>query len=111
MVAEKKIVALCFQLNKDSAITYETVIDVLMSLTNCSVSDFVKLFDFLLQQTKVKCLDTDNHEGNMLELVKAILRRLLMLTIAFAQQTSGMLATSLVDVIMLSAGTVRRKDA
>ena len=33
-----------------------------------------------------------------------------MLTIAFAQQASGMLATSLVDVSMLSAGIVRRKD-
>ena len=35
--------------------------------------DFVKLFDLLMQQTKAKALDIDNHEGNKFEQVKTIL--------------------------------------
>ena len=54
------------------ALPYKAVINVLTGLTNCSVLDFVK-FDFLLQQAKVKVLDTDSHEENTLEQVKAIL--------------------------------------
>ena len=39
----------CLWLNEVHALLYETMIDVLMGLTNCSLPDFVKLFDFLLQ--------------------------------------------------------------
>ena len=74
-VAEKEIVNVCLWLNREGALTYETVIDMLTGLTNCSVTDFVKLFDFLLQKAKVKALDTDIHEGNTLEQVKAILSK------------------------------------
>ena len=49
------------------ALPYETVIDVLMGLTNDSLPNFVKLHDFLLQQAKAKALDTDTHERNSLE--------------------------------------------
>ena len=37
--------------------------------------NFVKLFDFLLQKAKVKSLDSDTHQGNILEQVKAILSK------------------------------------
>ena len=52
----------CLQLNEVGDLPYETVIDVLTGLTNCSVPDLVKLFDFLLQQAKMKALDTDMKE-------------------------------------------------
>ena len=57
------------------ALTYEMVIDVLTGLANCSIPDFVKLFDYLFQHAKVKALDTDTHEGNALEQIKAILSK------------------------------------
>ena len=46
------------------ALTCEMVIDVLTGLTNCSIPDFMKLFDFFLQQAKVKAIDTNTHEEN-----------------------------------------------
>ena len=58
-VAEKEIVALSLWLYEVGSSPYETVIVVLTSLTNCSVPAFVKLFDFLLQQAKVKALEAD----------------------------------------------------
>ena len=70
--SEEGIVAICLQLNEVDALPYETVIDVLTGLTNCSLPDFVKLFDFHLQQAKVKAIDTDTHEGNTPEQVKII---------------------------------------
>ena len=63
-VAEKEIVAVCLCLSQLGTLPYETVVDVLTGLTNCSVPDFVKLFDFLLQQAKVKALNADTQEGN-----------------------------------------------
>ena len=48
---------------------------MLTGLINCSVPDFVKLFDLLLQQGKAKALDNDIHEGSMLEQVKTILSK------------------------------------
>ena len=44
----------------------ESVIGVLKGLTNCSVPDFVKQFDFLFQQAKAKALEADTHEGSTL---------------------------------------------
>ena len=73
--AEKEIVAVCLWLNKVGLLTYQTVIEVLTGLRNCSVPDFVKLFDFLLQQAKVEALDTDSHTGNILKQIKAILSK------------------------------------
>ena len=70
---EKEIVAVFLWLNEVGALLYEIVIDVLTCLTNCSIPDFVKLFDFLLQQCKSKAFDTDTHERNTLEQVKIIL--------------------------------------
>ena len=55
-VAEKEIVAVCLQLNKVGALTYETVIDVLTGLTNCSVPDFMKLFDLSCSKPRWKPL-------------------------------------------------------
>ena len=37
---------MCLWLNEVGALHYETMIDVLIGLTNCLVSNFVKLFDF-----------------------------------------------------------------
>ena len=108
-VAEKEIVAACLQLNEVGVLTYETLIDVPTGLTNYSVPDCVKLFDFLLHQAKVKALDADTHEGNIFKQINAILSKLLMLTIDFAQQVSGMLATNQVDISVF-AGNVRRED-
>ena len=71
-VAEREIVAICLRLNEVGALSYKTVIDVLTGLINFSVPDFGKLLDYLLQQAKVKALDTDTHEGNLLEQVMAI---------------------------------------
>ena len=65
------------------ALTYETVIDVLTDLTNSSVPNFVKLFDFLIQQVKVKALDTDTHQGNTLEQVTVILSKAVDASFAF----------------------------
>ena len=66
-VAEKEIVAVCLWLSEVGALPYETVINVLMGLTNYSLPNFVKLCHFLLQQTKAKAIDTDTHERNSLE--------------------------------------------
>ena len=73
IVYKKEILTVCLWLNQDGAFTYETVIDVLTGLTNCSVADFVKLFDFLLLQSKLNALDTDIHEDNTFKQIKAIL--------------------------------------
>ena len=51
------------------------MVDVLTGLTNCSVPDFAKMFDFLLQQVKARALDTDTHESSTLEEVKTILSK------------------------------------
>ena len=51
------------------------MIDMLMGLTNYSLPDFVKLFNFLLQWAQPKDLDTGTHEWNTLEQVKTILRK------------------------------------
>ena len=75
MAAEKEIVAVYLQLNKVNAFIYETKINVLTGLTNYSVSDFVKLFEFFLQKANTKALDNDTHEGNTLEQVKTILSK------------------------------------
>ena len=58
-----------------AALPYEKVIDMLTGLTNCSVPEFVKLFDFLLEEAKVKALDPGAHKGNTLEQVKIILSK------------------------------------
>ena len=52
-MAEKKIVAMCIQLNEVGTLPYETVIEVLTGLTNFSVPVIKKLFDFILWQAKV----------------------------------------------------------
>ena len=67
--------AVCHQLSDLGGLTYEKVIDVITGLTICSVPDFVKLFDFLLQQAKVKAVDIDTHEGNILKQIEEILSK------------------------------------
>ena len=83
---------------------------MLTCLTNCLVPDFPKLFEFLLQQTKAKALDTDNHEGNTFEQVKTILSKVVDAYHSVALQASGMLTANQVEISMLSAEAVRRKD-
>ena len=48
---------------------------MLKGLTIYSVSDFVKLFDFFLQQDKLKALGIDTHKGSILQQVKTILSK------------------------------------
>ena len=55
------------------ALPHETVIDVLTDLTDCSVPGFMKLFDFLFQYAKAYALNTDTHEGDVLQQVKTTL--------------------------------------
>ena len=50
VIAEKEIMAVCTRLKEVNALPDETVVDVLEGLTNCSVPDFTKLFDFLFRQ-------------------------------------------------------------
>ena len=57
------------------ALPDETEIDVLTSLRNYSLPEFVKLFDFLLQQVKTKVLENDAHEDRTLEQVMIILSK------------------------------------
>ena len=90
-------------------VPYETVIDVPTGLTNCSVPDFAKLFDFLLQQAMVKALDNDTHEGNMLQQVKAILSIAVDACHSLCKQASVILSSNQVDILMLSARTARMK--
>ena len=61
-VAEKEVVAVCLHVNEVHTLLYGKVIDVIRGLSNCSVPDFVMLFDFLWQQVKAKALDTDTHK-------------------------------------------------
>ena len=53
-VAEMEIMAIWLQLNEVGVLPYETVIDAFTDPTIYSITDFVKLFNFLLQQAKVK---------------------------------------------------------
>ena len=48
---------------------------MLIGLTNFSVHDFMKLFDFLLQQAKANALDTETQKKHTLEQVKTILKK------------------------------------
>lgn len=76
VVAEKEINAVCTRLNEVGALPEETVVDVLEGLTNCSVPDFTKLFDFLLQAARVNALDLDEaNKGDTLAQVKQIMAK------------------------------------
>ena len=75
IVAEKEMMDVCFLLNEVDVLPNETVINLLTGLINFSVPDFVKLFDFLLQQAKAKVLDTDTHERDTFEQVKTFLSK------------------------------------
>ena len=57
VIAEKEINAVCSRLSEVNALPDETVVDVLTGLTNCSVPEFTKLFDYLLQGARVNALD------------------------------------------------------
>ena len=43
-----------------NALPEETTVDILTGLTNCSVPEFTKLFDFVLQAKKLGSLDDDD---------------------------------------------------
>ena len=76
VVAEKEIVAVCTRLKEVNALPDETVVDVLEGLTNCSVPDFTKLFDFLLQAARVNALELDEaNKGDTLAQVKEIMSK------------------------------------
>ena len=59
MIAEKEIIAVCTILQEVNNLPEEVVVHVLKGLTNCSVPEFTKLLDFLLQKARVNTLDLD----------------------------------------------------
>jgi hypothetical protein len=60
VVAKKELKAVCTRLKEVNALPDETVVDILEGLTNCSVPEFTKLFDFLLQAARADALDLNN---------------------------------------------------
>ena len=56
---QEETLAVCVRLNEVNALPEETVFDILTGLTRCSVPEFTKLFDFLLQGTRSNALDID----------------------------------------------------
>jgi len=76
VIAEKEVNAVCTRLKEVNALPDETVVDVLEGLTHCSVPEFTKLFDFLLQAARVDALDLDNAtKGDTLSKVKEIMNK------------------------------------
>ena len=72
-VAEKEINVVCSRLSEVKALPDETIVDVLNGLTNCSVPEFTKLFDFLLQAARVEALDLNaGSNGDTLKSIKDI---------------------------------------
>ena len=69
---QKEALAVCIRLNEVNALLEETVVHILMGLTRCSVPEFTKLFDYLLQGARANLLDFDgmNSEGDTLAQVK-----------------------------------------
>ena len=57
------------------SLTDEIVIDILTGLMQCSVPNFVKLFDILFRQAKAKALDNGAYEDSTLEQVRIILSK------------------------------------
>ena len=75
-VAEKEINVVCSRLNEVKALPDETIVDVLTGLTNCSVPEFTKLFDFLLQAARVEALDINaTSSGDTLKSIKDIMSK------------------------------------
>ena len=58
-----------------AALLDEAVTDTLTGLIKFSVSYFVKVFDFLLHQAKMKDLGTDTHNVISLEQLKTIMSK------------------------------------
>lgn len=54
-----------------------TTVDILTGLTNCSVPEFTKLFDFVLQAKKLGSLDDDDNtiSSGTLDDIKRIMTR------------------------------------
>ena len=99
-IAEKKIVAVHLWLNEVGALPYETVINVLTGLTNCSVHDLWSCLNFYCSKPRWKPLTLTLMKEIHQSMLQLFWVRLLMLTIAFALQASGMLATNEVDISM-----------
>ena len=87
------MVFLCHRFSEFFLFPDKTVIDIFAGLTNGSMPDFVKLLVFHLQQA--------NAEAPV---------RMLILTIGYILQASGMLANGQLDTSMLFAENMRRKD-
>ena len=74
---QKEALAVRVRLNEVNALPEETVVDILTGLTRCSVPEFNKLFDFLLQGARTSVLDIDgmSSHDDTLEQVKIILSK------------------------------------
>ena len=75
-ILEKRVVGTCTWLNEANALPSETVVDVLTGLTRCSVPEFTKLFDYMLQQARAASLELDYvSDEDTLDQVKAIMSK------------------------------------
>ena len=73
---QKEALAVCVRLNEVNALPDETVVDILTGLTRCSVPEFTKLFDFVLQGARADALDLGiNSGGDTLADIKIILAK------------------------------------
>ena len=74
---QKKALAICVRLNEVNALPEETVVDILTGITRCSVPEFTKLFNFLLQDARENALDIDgiSSQDDTLAQVKIILSK------------------------------------
>ena len=75
VIAQKELLAVCTRLDKVNALPSETMIDVLEGLTNFSVPDFTKLFDFFHQLARAASLDDDHEDDDTLKEIKKILTK------------------------------------
>ena len=89
---QKEALAVCVRLNEVNTLPEETVVEIFMGLTRCSVPEFTKLFDFLLQGARVNALDIDgmSSQDDTLAQVKSFCPRLLMPIMHFVPLESGM---------------------
>ena len=78
VILEPQVVGVCTWLCEANALPDETVVDVLKGLTRCSVPEFSKLFDNMLQQAQAMSLEADyvgNTSEDTLEAVSNIMSK------------------------------------
>ena len=72
-LVEKELVTVCTRLYEVGELPDETVIDILTGLTKCSVEQFRKIFDHLLQKEQLALLEHATHPKSTIDRVKEVL--------------------------------------